>query len=274
MHAPILVRQIIMDMKLIRFLLAVSVFITLPVSATEQPTTAFELRELGSRYELARGVQQDFRRAWRLYCISAALGDVEARYNLGWIYFNGRGVKANHGLAAGWFKQAESLGDRFAGRMLDRISAVNPEKDSSCPVAIRGNLKRKQIEVLAGIIAEEKAIDPQLVLAVIRAESAFNPKALSHKNAQGLMQLIPKTASRFGVRDSWNPVENILGGVSYLQWLMRHFKGDVRFVLAAYNAGEDAVQKYKGVPPYNETRHYVKKIMVWYKKEEHPVPPA
>ncbi|MEE9331879.1 MAG: lytic transglycosylase domain-containing protein, partial [Methylophilaceae bacterium] len=101
-------------------------------------------------------------------------------------------------------------------------------------------------------------------------ESNFNPKATSPKNAQGLMQLIPATAKRFHVKNPYNPEDNIKGGLAYLQWLMAYFEGDVRLVAAAYNAGEGAVNKYKGIPPYRETRNYVRKIYKLYRKSYHP----
>jgi soluble lytic murein transglycosylase-like protein len=110
-----------------------------------------------------------------------------------------------------------------------------------------------------------------LVLAVIRAESNFNPQARSPKDARGLMQLVPATARRFGVSDIWDPSQNMHGGMAYLQWLVRHFEGDIRLVLAAYNAGENAVKSYRGVPPYRETRNYVKRITRNYRKAVHPV---
>jgi soluble lytic murein transglycosylase-like protein len=84
------------------------------------------------------------------------------------------------------------------------------------------------------------------------------------------MQLIPETAERFGVKKVFNPVENVKGGLAYLRWLLAFFQGDVRLVVAAYNAGERAVEKYRGIPPYAETRTYVKKITGIYKKATHP----
>jgi len=84
------------------------------------------------------------------------------------------------------------------------------------------------------------------------------------------MQLIPATAKRFGVRDSYDPEQNIKGGLAYLQWLMAYYEGDVRLVAAAYNAGEGAVDRYKGVPPYRETKNYVHKIYKLYRKSYHP----
>jgi soluble lytic murein transglycosylase-like protein len=87
------------------------------------------------------------------------------------------------------------------------------------------------------------------------------------------MQLIPETAARFGVKKILNPVENIKGGLAYLRWLLAFFEGDVSLVLAAYNAGERAVEKYHGIPPYPETRNYVRKITGIYKKARHPFEP-
>jgi soluble lytic murein transglycosylase-like protein len=99
-----------------------------------------------------------------------------------------------------------------------------------------------------------------LVLAFIAVESNFDPNAQSPKNAQGLMQLIPDTAARFGVRNIKDPVQNLRGGMAYLRWLLAYFEGDINLAAAAYNAGERAVERYLGVPPYAETRLYVRKI--------------
>lgn len=114
--------------------------------------------------------------------------------------------------------------------------------------------------------AKRYGVDANLVKAVMAAESCYNRSARSPKNAQGLMQLIPKTAARFGVTDSYNPDQNIRGGTNYLKILNKRFKGDLVKTIAAYNAGEGAVDKYKGVPPYKETRRYVKKVMHVYAK--------
>jgi len=118
--------------------------------------------------------------------------------------------------------------------------------------------------------APHYSIDPALALALIRVESRFDAAAVSPKNAQGLMQLIPATASRFGVKNAFDIVDNLKGGLAYLQWLMSYFKGDVALVLAAYNAGEHAVDRYRGIPPYSETRAYVKQITAIYTKPTHP----
>ena len=117
------------------------------------------------------------------------------------------------------------------------------------------------IESLVRRLAPQYQVSPQLALAIIAVESNFDVAALSPKNAQGLMQLIPDTAARFNVRNPYDPAQNIRGGVSYLRWLLAYFEGDVALVAAAYNAGEGAVNRYRGVPPYAETLAYVAKIL-------------
>jgi hypothetical protein len=104
-------------------------------------------------------------------------------------------------------------------------------------------------------------VDMALVKAVMHIESAFNPHAVSHKGAQGLMQLMPETAQRYGAEDLFDPVQNVRAGVLYLKDLQRMFKNNTRLVLAAYNAGENAVLRHKGIPPYDETQDYVRKVM-------------
>lgn len=114
--------------------------------------------------------------------------------------------------------------------------------------------------------AHEYGVDPALVRAVVHAESAFNPDALSSKGAGGLMQLMPGTAARYGVDDRFDPRANIAGGVAYLSFLLDLFNGNERLAVAAYNAGEGAVKKYGGVPPYTETQRYVKRVMSLHKR--------
>ena len=110
-------------------------------------------------------------------------------------------------------------------------------------------------------------LDPWLLHAVIRAESAYNPQAQSSKGAIGLMQLMPDTAARYGVRDPWNPEENIYAGARYLRDLMGMFGSDVRLAVAAYNAGEGNVQKYGNqIPPFEETQGYVSKVLDFYRR--------
>ena len=115
-------------------------------------------------------------------------------------------------------------------------------------------------------IASKYHVDPALVRAVIHAESAFNPKALSRKGAQGLMQLMPATARDLGVKNAFNAGENIEGGVKYLAELLNLFDGDTELAAAAYNAGPSAVKKYNGIPPYAETKVYVERVGILHRR--------
>jgi soluble lytic murein transglycosylase-like protein len=120
--------------------------------------------------------------------------------------------------------------------------------------------RAKQFDGLIEEHASANDVNPALVKAVIQAESAFNPRARSHKGAMGLMQLMPATAAELGVSDPYDPVENIRAGVIYLKHLLAKYAGDVALALAAYNAGPGAVARYGTVPPYRETRNYVEKV--------------
>lgn len=124
---------------------------------------------------------------------------------------------------------------------------------------MQGTAKTFGIEILKATIGTN--VSPALVLAVMTVESAGNPTAISSTGAQGLMQLMPATAERFGVKDRSVPAESIAGGVKYLNWLMGEFEDDPILVLAGYNAGEGSVRKYNGVPPFAETRDYVPKVL-------------
>ena len=124
-------------------------------------------------------------------------------------------------------------------------------------------------------VGENQGVDPRLLHAVIWQESKYDPHAKSHAGAEGLMQLIPATAKRFGCEHPEDPEENITAGTKYLSWLLKRFSGNVELALAGYNAGEGSVDKYEGIPPYSETQNYVKIITGRYGKLYHPVlPPA
>ena len=125
----------------------------------------------------------------------------------------------------------------------------------------------KRIDLFLPIIidaAEKYGVDPDLVKAVIMAESSYNPSAVSNKGAVGLMQIMSATATSLGVKDLFNPEDNVDGGVKYLKWLLNQFKGDTMLAVAAYNAGRTKVRKYQGVPPYKTTQYYVKKVFEYY----------
>jgi soluble lytic murein transglycosylase-like protein len=126
---------------------------------------------------------------------------------------------------------------------------------------------RSQFDPLIDAAANKYSLDPALLHAVIRAESAYNPAAVSPKGAVGLMQLMPETAARFGVRDRYNPRENIEAGARYLSELINMFQSDVRLAVAAYNAGENNVIKYGNkIPPFQETQAYVARVLGYYNR--------
>jgi soluble lytic murein transglycosylase-like protein len=150
--------------------------------------------------------------------------------------------------------------------MQPKIAAAQiSQSDDNKPVT--GN-----IDDLIDSIATEQGVESQLVRSVIRAESNYNPHAVSPKGAQGIMQLIPSTAQRFGVENTFDTVENIRGGVRYLRFLLDYYQGDYARTIAAYNAGEAAVDKYNGIPPYAETQNYVFRVAKNLKAERQAAP--
>ena len=169
--------------------------------------------------------------------------------------------------SGGEMTMAAALVDRFAA---DEVPWVDPRK---VEVAVVGKVAQvgtvvapafevpAHVDALIAKAAEEHAVDPNLVRAVIKVESAYKPKARSHKGAMGLMQLMPATAREYGVRDAYDPAQNINAGVKHLRSLLDRF--DVRLAVAAYNAGAGAVQRYGGIPPYRETRDYVRKVLAF-----------
>ena len=163
-----------------------------------------------------------------------------------------------------WDEISPSMGVPVQGRFTGAVDHVaNAPSGESVPEPRLETLQRIAASHGTEILSQtlDKKLSPALVLALIAVESAGKTNAESHKGAQGLMQLIPATAERFGVTDSNDPKQNIRGGVAYLNWLMTHFNGDPILALAGYNAGEGAVRKHAGVPPYAETRAYVPKVL-------------
>lgn len=142
------------------------------------------------------------------------------------------------------------------------VNAVSQVKDSVVENVI--NPSKSQILNIISKVSQKYGVDEKLVQAVIRQESGFNPKATSHCGAMGLMQLMPATAKGLGVKDAYNPIQNVEGGVKHLKGLLARYNGNLVLALAAYNAGGGNVDKYGGVPPFKETQNYVKNILANY----------
>lgn len=265
------------------------------------------LTELGKFFDLSEPPSQDFAKARDLYCRAAALGNGEAVQRLGWLYFKGRGVSADEATAATLFRWAGQLGETRGAavsglaaapgaaptvppclarlgihsaeslRERQRAAAVParpvPSAAVEAPAAFRTSPPPAEQRRIAQLVVQHARLyrlDPRLVLAIVRAESNFDAAALSPKNAQGLMQLIPETAKRFSVADPFDAAENLKGGMAYVRWLLAYYRGDVTLTLAAYNAGEGAVDRFRGVPPFAETLSYVQRIRALYPFDRHP----
>ena len=268
---------------------------TLCATATVHAAEAGEreaLREQARALEQGNGVARDIDAAMALYCRAALAGDPFSTYKLGWMYANGSGTPRHEGHAVFWLARLALLGDAHAENMVKRLN-VQADKPECVLQAERAELQRvaqvaeqeslttryramvntpeqQRIMKIVYKLAPQFGIEPGLAFAVIKAESNFNVHALSDKNAQGLMQLIPDTATRFRVSKPFDPEQNIRGGLSYLQWLLAYFKGNVPLVLAAYNAGEGTVDRYRGVPPFPETQGYIKRIQQIFALQQHP----
>ncbi len=244
------------------------------------------------------GMPRDPARAATLYCQASQHGDAEAQFSLAWMLTNGRGIERDDAQAAHLFLAAAEQGMPQAQRMMQSLGtprgepppclqpmAVQAPTPPAPPVQLAARQPQRPappppeplpanapepIVNFVKLVAPEFNLSPQLVLAIINTESNFNPNAVSPKNAQGLMQLIPDTAARFKVRNILDPAQNIRGGMAYLRWLMAYYQGNVVLVAAAYNAGEGAVNRYRGVPPYAETLNYVRKVLAQVNRVVHP----
>ena len=153
---------------------------------------------------------------------------------------------------------------RSTYRLLWRSGPAS-SRNSYSPAQLRKN--KSKLTPLIDQTAKLVRLHPGLLHAMVMVESAYNPEAKSKKGAQGLMQLMPATASRYGVDDSYDPRQNLQGGARYLKDLLEEFEFDLQLALAAYNAGENAVRRYGNqIPPYPETQHYVEKVMGYYRE--------
>ena len=244
-------------------------------------------------YENGEGVPKEPLKAAALYCAAARTGDAEAQFSLGWMYANGRGVAHDDAVAASLFSLAAAAGHAEAARMLrfvgDPASALPdcmrpPEPPPGAPAAV-AELEldpdpfatlppwKQKIANQVALLAPRYALEPRLALAIIAVESNFEPGARSPKDARGLMQLVPKTASRFNVGNPYDIKDNLRGGFAYLRWLLAYYKGQVALAVAAYNAGEAAVDRYRGIPPFPETRDYVQRVLRLFRSEHHAFDP-
>jgi soluble lytic murein transglycosylase-like protein len=180
--------------------------------------------------------------------LAALLGTVRVAHAEIWVYEDARGtLKFSNVPTHPGFRPLRDLDSR-------RVSAP-----ASVPSVGRG--ERARVDPLIARAAREYGVDPGLVKAIVHVESLFDQRAISRAGAQGLMQLMPHTARDLGVDDPFNPWQNIEGGTRYLRSLMREFEGDLRLSLAAYNAGAAVVRRYGGIPPYQETRQYVDRVL-------------
>jgi soluble lytic murein transglycosylase-like protein len=270
------------------------------------PEQVLRWRQEATALEHGDGTERDPVRAAELYCRAARYGDAEAQFSLAWMLTNSRGIQRDDAQAAHLFAAAAEQGLAQAQNMLRAMGTPRgapppclrpPEADAPpsptqsaaqtapapaspaqaaarpAPIPWPAPPERAPSPIVnfVNLVAPEYQLAPALVLAIIATESNFDASAVSPKNAQGLMQLIPDTARRFGVRNSMDPAQNIRGGMAYLRWLLAFFEGDVALAAAAYNAGERAVERYRGVPPYAETRLYVRKIIAQLGgRREHP----
>ena len=286
----------------VKILLCCSMFI-FTTSAAVSGAESSEMIEGGSRlsalmhkaaaYEASAESDEEFWQAAAIYCEASKLGGTEAQYRLGMLYAFGKGVPENRTFAASLFSMASQQGHSQAFDMLDTVnfksqelpacvtSDTLPEKQpppvfgpAEHTIQIDRYLEslpssKSWIIDLTNKISDWYGIDPKFVLSIITVESAFETKAQSPKSAMGLMQLIPTTAERFNVKNAFDASQNIKGGIRYLRWLLSYYRGNVELAAAAYNAGEKAVDRYFGIPPYPETREYVKRLKKLYQRSTH-----
>lgn len=234
------------------------------VAALEQGEAA----EIG-----ARGL----RRPWlalALYCEAGMMGSAEGYYRVGRLLRERKSFQHDPSLANAYLALAARLGHRGALLIHDPAAPAVPLPDDcggfarvlaegafdmESHVAALSPVKRR-IAALIEQQAPRFAVDARFALAVALAESNLDHLAVSPKNAQGVMQLIPDTQARFGVRKPFDPESNIRGALTYIRWLTERYDGDMALVAAAYNAGEGVVEKYNGIPPYPETQRYVRRV--------------
>ncbi|CAK0772242.1 soluble lytic murein transglycosylase [Azospirillaceae bacterium] len=231
-------------------------------------------KESDSGKTALRPISPSMNNSFMADCRAAESGVADAAYRVARRYLFGVGVNRDRRMGVAWMRVAANRGHREA----KRVTLLVPEMWGRLrPWCRPGGAPARAIvappaEILKIVhdMSPKYGLDPNLVLAVIQVESAYRTNAVSPKEAAGLMQLIPATAERFGVHNVFDPAENIRGGMKYLRWLLAYFQGDVTLALAGYNAGEGAVDRHGGVPPFTETQSYVRLIHGLYQHPTHP----
>ena len=257
-----------------------------PVLDSEPPRLR-ALLEQGWAAESGSGGIHDLLMAASSYCQAARQGSAEAHYRLALLHAQGPDELRDPALAKSFFENARELGhvkaaDNLASLITHPLrvppclsddsaysAAAYPQlarREANSRFSLASYLKsmppqQRNVAALVSQLAPQYGVDQKLALAIAAVESNFNQQARSPRNAQGVMQLIPATADRFGVSNPFDAEQNIRGGLSYLRWLIARFAGDLQRVVAAYNAGEGAIDRYDGIPPYAETRAYVVRVL-------------
>lgn len=264
------------------------------------PEWSDEAPRLSRWIEEGHSAQQrhDYATAAQRFCAAARYGSLEAQFRLGHVFLSridmqgqaqARAVLAlaaqrGHALAAAFLGEGGAADTALPDCLLTgqapqgEFPRPEPAVEPVVPLEVVERFvqalprEKRQHALMIQRMAPRFDVDFRLALAIARAESNFDPNAVSPKNAQGLMQLIPETAARFGVRNSFDPEQNVRGGLAYLRWLLERFHGNVALAAAAYNAGEGAVDRHGGVPPFAETREYVRRILYFYRAPVHVRP--
>jgi len=186
-----------------------------------------DLVDLAARYESGESVRQDYPRAFQLYCQAARIGDPRAYFALGWMYLNGRGVSRDDASAVTWLRKAAAHGIPQAANLLTLLPANLPKSGERCTTGLASMIgpvgPPAAVRALIDETAHDTGLNPTLLQSVMSVESGFNPRAVSPKLAIGLMQLMPATAARFGVKDSFDERENVHAGAAYLRSLLQMF---------------------------------------------------
>ena len=229
----------------------------------------------GLAAERGIGIHKNIPLAISLYCDAGRMGSPEGFFRIGRILSKGPVSVRDPRMANAFLALAARLGHQQGAALFnDRVTAapmgdecnlfadrmVTDRFDMDSYIARQPQAKR-QIASLIRSKAPQYNVNARLALGIALAESNLNAQAVSPKNAQGVMQLIPDTQERFGVKNAFHPEQNVRGGLAYLKWLQKRFNGDWKLVAAAYNAGEGAVDHYGGIPPFPETQQYVRRVL-------------